>query len=192
MILLERIIDLTTDENDLVVDPFCGSGTTLVAAKLKNRRGLGIDISPDAIALTKNRLDNPVRTESALMRDGVEAYTNSDPWVESHLAGLSYSRVQRNSGMDAILKESMGGRAIFLRVQRETVTLSQAVFSLKKALAIKGDAVGYLIATGDDLFNINEASIQILPSPAMQVKKALAQTNDDGGRGFMTRASKSC
>lgn len=190
LILLERIIDLTTDQNDLVVDPFCGSGTTLVAAKLKNRRGLGIDISPDAIALTKNRLDNPVRTESALMRDGVAAYTNSDPWVESHLAGLSYSRVQRNSGMDAILKESMGGRAIFLRVQRETETLSQAVFSLKKALATKGDAIGYLIATGDDFFNINEASIQILLSPAMQLKKALAQTNDGCGRTFMTRASK--
>lgn len=175
LILLERIIDLTTDENDLVVDPFCGSGTTLVAAKLKNRRYLGIDISQDAIVLTKSRLDNPVRTESALMRDGAEAYTNSDPWVESHLVGLSFSRVQRNSGMDAILKESIDGKTIFIRVQRENEILSQAVFSLKKALTTKGDAIGFVIKTRDDIFNTSEPNIQILPSPAIQLNNVLAQ-----------------
>lgn len=177
LILLERIVDLTTDENDLVVDPFCGSGTTLVAAKLKNRRCLGIDISPDAIELTQKRLEKPVRTESALMRDGMESYTNNDPWVESHLAGLSYSRVQRNAGMDAILKESMGGKAVAIKVQRETETLSQAVAALKRALSTKGDAIGYVIATDDDLFKINEPNIQILPSSAMQLRRALAQSN---------------
>jgi len=173
LLLLERIIDLTTDKNDLVIDPFCGSGTTLVAAKLKNRRYLGIDISPDAVALTRNRLANPVRTESALMRDGVESYTNNDPWVDSHLVGLSYLRIQRNAGMDAMLKESKGGKTIFLRVQRETETLSQAVFSLKKALATKGNTIGFVIATCDDLFNINEPTIHILPSPTVQLKRAL-------------------
>ena len=37
LILLEKIIELTTDKNDVVLDPFCGSGTTLVAAQLLHR-----------------------------------------------------------------------------------------------------------------------------------------------------------
>jgi len=44
-------------ENDLVMDPFCGSGTTLVEAKLLNRRFLGVDINSNAVILSWNRLD---------------------------------------------------------------------------------------------------------------------------------------
>ena len=46
-----------TKENDLVLDQMVGSGTTLIECKLLNRRGIGIDINPDAIMVTRNRLD---------------------------------------------------------------------------------------------------------------------------------------
>lgn len=46
-----------TKENDLVLDQMVGSGTTLVECKLLNRRGIGVDINPDAIMVTRNRLD---------------------------------------------------------------------------------------------------------------------------------------
>ncbi|MEM5861357.1 MAG: DNA methyltransferase [candidate division WOR-3 bacterium] len=46
-----------TDENDLVLDQMVGSGTTLIECKLLNRRGIGVDINPDAIMVTRNRLD---------------------------------------------------------------------------------------------------------------------------------------
>jgi len=54
--LLERIISLASNEGDLVYDPFCGSGTTLVAAKKLGRIFLGTDISADSIDLTNQRL----------------------------------------------------------------------------------------------------------------------------------------
>lgn len=189
LILLERIIALTTDQNDLIIDPFCGSGTTLVAAKMQKRRYLGIDISPDAVALTKRRLCDPVRTESALMRDGVEAYINADPWIEAHLTGLSYSRIPRNAGFDAILKESLNGCAVFVRVQRKDETLSKAVFSMRKALTSKGDALGYVIATGDDLFSLNEPNLTILLSPALQMQRALKDAKH--GSGDRRKATRS-
>jgi|YelNatPaOPRAMG01_1025707.scaffolds.fasta_scaffold18205_6 DNA modification methylase len=46
-----------TKENDLVLDQMVGSGTTLIECKLLNRRGIGVDINPDAIIITRNRLD---------------------------------------------------------------------------------------------------------------------------------------
>lgn len=45
--LLERLILMTTDEGDIVLDPFMGTGTTAVAAKKLGRHYIGFDISPD-------------------------------------------------------------------------------------------------------------------------------------------------
>jgi len=54
--LLERIILLTTDRNDIVLDPMCGTGTTLVVAKKYGRRYIGIDIDPLYVEIAKKRL----------------------------------------------------------------------------------------------------------------------------------------
>ena len=51
--LLERIINATTSKGGIVLDPFCGCGTTVVAARNLERRWLGVDISPCAIDLVK-------------------------------------------------------------------------------------------------------------------------------------------
>jgi len=54
--LLERVIAASSDEGDLVLDPFCGCGTTIAAAQRLNRRWVGIDITHLAITLIKHRL----------------------------------------------------------------------------------------------------------------------------------------
>ncbi len=54
--LLERIVRASTDPDALVIDPFCGSGTTLVAAASLGRRFVGCDIGLLAIATTSKRL----------------------------------------------------------------------------------------------------------------------------------------
>lgn len=54
--LLERIIQISTDPKDIVLDPFCGSGTTLVAAVNLGRKYIGIDINPEACKLARGRL----------------------------------------------------------------------------------------------------------------------------------------
>jgi site-specific DNA-methyltransferase (adenine-specific) len=55
--LLERIIKVTSNEGDVVLDPFCGCGTALVAAQKLNRKWIGIDITHLAIAVMKSRLE---------------------------------------------------------------------------------------------------------------------------------------
>ena len=54
--LLERIINASSNEGDIVLDPFCGCGTAVVAAQKLNRKWIGIDITHLAINLMRNRL----------------------------------------------------------------------------------------------------------------------------------------
>ena len=54
--LLERIIQASSNEGDVVLDPFCGCGTTVAVAERLGRRWIGIDITHIAISLMKYRL----------------------------------------------------------------------------------------------------------------------------------------
>ena len=54
--LLERIISASSNEGDVVLDPFCGCGTAVAAAERLNRRWIGIDVTHLAITLIRHRL----------------------------------------------------------------------------------------------------------------------------------------
>lgn len=54
--LLERIIQASSNENDIILDPFCGCGTAIHAAEKLNRQWIGIDITHLAISLIESRL----------------------------------------------------------------------------------------------------------------------------------------
>ena len=54
--LYQRMIQASSNEGDLVLDPFCGSGTTCVAANNLGRYYIGIDQNPDAIEIAESRL----------------------------------------------------------------------------------------------------------------------------------------
>ncbi len=56
--LLERILKASSNEGDLVLDPFCGCGTTVQVAQRLHRRWIGIDITHLAIGLIKKRLSD--------------------------------------------------------------------------------------------------------------------------------------
>lgn len=57
--LLERLIEMSTDPGDLVVDPFAGSGSTLVAARNLNRDAIGFEIDEHYIEVIRRRLEQP-------------------------------------------------------------------------------------------------------------------------------------
>ena len=59
--LLRRIIKASSNEGDIVLDPFCGCATACIAAELEHRHWVGIDISPLAADLVKDRMKHEVR-----------------------------------------------------------------------------------------------------------------------------------
>ncbi len=61
--LLERIINASSNEGDVVLDPFCGCGTAVAAAERLNRRWMGIDITHLAISLIRHRLHDTFGSE---------------------------------------------------------------------------------------------------------------------------------
>ncbi|MDQ2805484.1 MAG: site-specific DNA-methyltransferase [Chloroflexota bacterium] len=151
ILLLERMLALVTDPGDWILDPFCGSGTTLVAAKLNDRNAVGIDVLPEAVQLCQDRLADPKKTDSPLMHNGRSSYLPKDDAVHRHLAGFDYVPVARNHGIDGILKEAIADRPVFLRVQRDHETVHAAAHSLLKAAAGKGNPLLILIQTAHDV-----------------------------------------
>lgn len=177
LLLLERIIALATNEGDCVLDPFCGSGTTLVAAQSLGRVALGIDSSAEAVELTRKRLADPIRTGSRLVEVGREAYRSSDDAALAFLQGVEYVPVQRNSGIDAILKQCFEGGPVTVRIQRSGETLIDAAQKLAKASAGKGAKLMFVIALarggcfefGDEL----PPGVIVIASPALGIRQHL-------------------
>lgn len=143
--LLERIIRISTDEGDCVLDPFCGSGTTLVSAKLLNRDYIGIDINPDAIEITKKRLADPYKTTSILLKVGAAAYRTKNETELSILNQFECDIVQRNKGIDAFLKRHYFGCPVAIRIQRDNESFKDALSMLVSASKKKNCSFGILI-----------------------------------------------
>ena len=61
--LLERIINASSNEGDVVLDPFCGCGTAVAVAERLKRRWIGIDVTHVAISLMKHRLHDTFGSE---------------------------------------------------------------------------------------------------------------------------------
>jgi DNA modification methylase len=85
--LLDRIIKASSNENDIVLDAFCGCGTALVAAENLGRQWIGIDISPTACRVMAKRLRDvcKMKEDEKLWRIGRGFIVRDLPWSEKQL-----------------------------------------------------------------------------------------------------------
>jgi hypothetical protein len=88
--LLDRIIQASSNPNDIVLDAFCGCGTALVAAEDLGRQWIGVDISPTACRVMAKRLRDVchVREDESLWRNGRGFVVRDLPWTEERLRAL--------------------------------------------------------------------------------------------------------
>jgi DNA modification methylase len=81
--LLDRIIRVSSNKGDIVLDAFCGCGTALVAAQNLGRRWVGIDVSPTACRVMAGRL-----TKDCGLTEGKDFRIRDLPWSEKQLRAL--------------------------------------------------------------------------------------------------------
>ncbi len=88
--LLERILEISSEENDIALDAFCGCGTALVAAQKLKRQWIGIDISPTACRVMAKRLRDVcgIRENEELWKIGRGFIVRDLPWTEEKLRAL--------------------------------------------------------------------------------------------------------
>ena len=122
--LLERIVAASSNPDDVVLDPFCGCATALIAAEKMTRQWVGIDISLLAVKLVQSRLQRevPLFTQDAIERtdvplrtdlvDEVREYLNEKRALygkqEDRCAGCSVHFELRNLEVDHVIPARKG------------------------------------------------------------------------------------
>ena len=123
--LVRRIIRASSNEGDMVLDPFCGCATACIAAEIERRRWAGIDISPKAADLVKGRMKSELglfykgahRTDIPKRTDLGEVIRYNDPKNKRYLYGeqggycngCGHHFEMRNLAVDHIIPRSKGG-----------------------------------------------------------------------------------
>ncbi len=133
--LLERIMQSSSNDGDVVLDPFCGCGTAIAVAQRLNRRWIGIDITHLAISLIKHRLHDgfgkdveyKVLGEPVSLPDA-ETLAKQDPYqFQWWSLGLVGARpVEQKKGAD----KGIDGR-LYFHDEAEGGKTKQIIFSVK-------------------------------------------------------------
>lgn len=179
VLLLNQILKIVTDEGNLVIDPFCGSGTTCVSAKSLNRRFIGIDISIDAVELTNTRLNEMIISESNLLIKGTDEYNEKTEKELVILQNINAFPVQRNKGIDGFLKDHFEGMPVPVKIQGEHETIENAINKLKKSTLGKDYKMKILIQTKEtDIEGSSglESDVIIIKSLELQTKDLIKKT----------------
>ena len=161
--LLARIITASSRAGDLVLDPFCGCGTAIVAAERLHRRWIGIDITHLAMSLMRHRLHDsfgddlrpyavagvPQDTASAAALARHDRYQFE--WWAVSLVEARPNRDRRkgaDGGIDGIISffDDASGRAKRVAVQVKSGSVNRGVVAqLKTDLQTAGAEIGILI-----------------------------------------------
>ena len=163
--LLERIINASSNEGGVVLDPFCGCGTAVAAAQKLNRKWIGIDVTHLAVALMKNRLKtafdlDPVKDYDVVGEPqdegGARALFEQDPyqfqyWAVSLLEAQPQQEQKKGAdgGIDGLIYILDGPKRtpqkIVVQVKGGHVSVSQ-VRDLKGVLEREKAAMGLFIS----------------------------------------------
>jgi DNA modification methylase len=114
--LMERILEASSEEDDIILDPFCGCGTTIHAAQKMNRNWIGIDITSLSISVVEKRLrdafPNAVFEINGIPKDleGAEFLAKRDKyefqwWVCALIHAQPYRKKKKgaDTGIDGLI-----------------------------------------------------------------------------------------
>jgi len=114
--LLQRIIEIASNEGDIILDPFVGGGTTVAVADRLNRKWIGIDQSVQAVKVTELRLDKqrdlfstPFTVQLHKYDYDTLRYKNAfefENWIVQQFGGMSNSKQRGDFGLDGKMPDN--------------------------------------------------------------------------------------
>ena len=112
--LLDRLILLSTNENDIVLDPFIGTGTTAISAKRLGRKYIGFELDPFYVNISKNKIENTNTN-----------YKLGETWVSFYLKNIV---TLRNKDWDTLKKY------FIIPEQMKTIDYQKIILENKKLI----------------------------------------------------------
>ncbi len=156
--LLERIIKASSSKDDVVLDAFCGCGTTVAVAQRLGRKWIGIDISPTAIKIMQRRLKRDLRMIEGVnytvvgMPTTVEEVRKLEPfefqnWViiDKMRANASRKKVG-DMGLDGYYNKSILTEPAGIQVKQSDKIGRNVVDNFETALKRQSYKKGYIVA----------------------------------------------
>lgn len=149
--LLERIIAASSNPGDVVLDPFCGCGTTVAVAERMERRWVGIDVSPTAVRLMQRRLIKATNGQCRPTTVGLPV-SESDlrdlkpfefqNWIMSKVWGTAAPKKTGDMGIDgySFMKHDP------IQVKQSDSVGRNVVDNFETAMRRNGSDTGYIIA----------------------------------------------
>jgi DNA modification methylase len=177
--LLERIIGASSNENDIVLDAFCGCGTALVAAEKLKRQWIGIDISPTACRVMAKRLrkDTGLPEDEQLWKIGRGFVVRGLPWSEDQLRKIPPFEFENWAVI------ALGG--IPNKAQVGDYGIDGRIFPVSAAPSRKEEAVGELreLSFMDDWYPVQVKQKDRAGRPDIDSFEA-AMTREERKKGF--------
>ncbi|MGB3580906.1 MAG: DNA methyltransferase, partial [Roseiarcus sp.] len=185
--LLERIVTASSNEGNIVLDPFCGCGTTIHAAQKLERRWIGIDVTHLAIALIERRLKEAfpgiayevqgVPKDADAARDLAERDKHEfQKWIVATIGGQPYKGGKKgmDRGIDGYLhfRDAENKPQMAIISVKGGTTNSGHVRDLKGTMEREDAALGIFLTLNN-------------PTREMEKEAASAGFYDPGGRKFL-------
>ncbi len=150
--LLERIVSASSNKGDIVFDPFCGCGTTIIASQKLGRKWIGIDISPTACNLMQKRLRKEFTMNAQIIRGAVDIkYVKKLPpfefqnWVVTNKFFGTVSKTKSGDfGIDGLTPQVTGGYPIQVK-QSEDIGRN-VIDNFETAIRRMNKKKGYVVA----------------------------------------------
>ena len=147
--LLERIIESSSDPGQIVLDPFCGCGTTIAVAQQLQREWIGIDVSQKAVSIMKARVDRlganakVVGLPKSLADLKKLGHIEFENWVVDRVGGQRSAKKSRDGGID--------GWSFFERLpiqvkQHKKPVGREYIDKFETAIERSGKHMGYFVA----------------------------------------------
>ena len=123
--LLKRIIEVSSNKDDIVLDPFCGCGTAIAVAQQLQRKWIGIDVSPTACRVMQRRLAERGHVNAKIigMPTTIEELKKLAPfefqnWVVNKIQGVNNNKKTGDMGIDGWTLEVLNNVRIPIQVKQ--------------------------------------------------------------------------